>query len=265
MIGIFDSGYGGLSILQAIHRALPEYSTMYFGDNAHAPYGDKSDTEILGLTRQGVDTLFQKGCIIVILGCNTASAAALRRLQQEWLPSAWPDRRLLGILVPTVEAISVSLHSHVGVLATPHTVATAAYEREIHKLNPSIKVTQYACNNLAGMIERLGANNDAVQQEAKTCVEELIYSHPSAILLGCTHYEYIADYIASLLPRDTTLIRQPNIVAQCLKQYLSRHPELDTRIEKTGKRRYLTTGDPKEVSRKSNNLMASDHIAFAKY
>lgn len=254
MIGIFDSGYGGLTIARAIHQLLPEYSTMYLGDNARAPYGDRSDQEILEFTKQGVDTLFQRGCTVVILGCNTASAAALRILQQEWLPQVWPDKRILGILVPTVEAISSLPHEYVGVLATAHTVATNAYEREIHKLNPSIQVTQHACSNLAGMIELFGAEDEQVKQEADRCVEGLI-SPLDAVLLGCTHYEFIASYIQSLLPLETALIRQPDIVAQSLHDYLSRHPEIDSRIDKTGKRTYLTTGDPVEVSCKSTQLM----------
>lgn len=254
MIGIFDSGYGGLTVLRAIHNALPSYATVYLGDNARAPYGDKTDEEILEYTRQGVETLFHRGCTIVILGCNTASAAALRKLQQEWLPVAYPQRRILGIVVPTVEAISALPHEHVGVLATAHTVATRAYEREIHKLNPAITVTQYACNNLAGMIEANGAESEAVKQEAKKCVESLI-SSPQAVLLGCTHYEFIADYIASLLPEGTALIRQPNIVANSLQGYLTRHPELESQLIKTAERTYLTTGNPEEVSRKSTQLM----------
>lgn len=261
MIGVFDSGYGGLAILRAINRALEEYSTIYFGDNAHAPYGDRGDEEILELTRHGVEVLFQKGCVVVVLGCNTASAAALRKLQQQWLPNVWSDRRILGILVPTVEAISVLPHERVGVLATQHTVATNAYEREIHKLNPNIQVTQYACNNLAGMIESLGADNESVQKEAARCVRALVSSsQPNAVLLGCTHYDFIADYIQSLLPPNTSLIRQPDIVAKSLQDYLSRHTEIASHIEKTGKRTYLTTGDPVEVSKKSMELLGESLI-----
>lgn len=260
MIGIFDSGYGGLTIARAIHRALPEYSTMYLGDNARAPYGERSDEEILEFTKQGVDALFKKGCVVVILGCNTASAAALRKLQQEWLPSAYPDRKILGILVPTVEAISVLTNRHIGVLATAHTVATGAYKREVYKLNPNIQVTQYACNNLAGMIERFGAEDELVKQEAAACVAEL-GSPLDAVLLGCTHYDFIADYIASMLPKNTTLIRQPDILAQSLKKYLARHPEIDSRIEKTGEHTYLTTENAEEVSAKSTKLMG-ENISF---
>src|SRR3989338_1687705 len=265
MIGIFDSGYGGLTIARVIHQALPEYSTIYLGDNARAPYGERSDAEILEFTKQGVDTLFQRGCVLVILGCNTASAAALRILQQQWLPQMWPDKRILGILVPTVEAISSLPHEHVSVLATAHTVATNAYEREIHKLNSNIQVTQHACTNLAGMIESFGADDERVQESAKRCVDGFV-SPPArggagvggsidAVLLGCTHYDFVADYIQSLLPPETVLIRQPNIVAKSLQDYLFRHPEIDSCMDKTGNRTYLTTGNLTEVSIKSTRLL----------
>lgn len=256
MIGVFDSGYGGLTILRCITRALPKYSTTYFGDNARAPYGERSDEEILEYTRQGVDLLFQQGCILVVLGCNTASAAALRELQQEWLPVAYPDRRILGIVVPTIEAISILPHETVGVLATAHTVATNAYEREIHKLNPNIHVVQYACNNLAGMIEELGVEDEQVQQNAKKCVEGLLsLAVPNAILLGCTHYEFIAEYISSLIPEKVQLIRQPELVARSLADYLTRHSEIDARMTKEGGRKYLTSGEAVQVSGKSTQLM----------
>jgi glutamate racemase len=256
MIGVFDSGYGGLTILQGIHCALPEYSTIYFGDNSRAPYGERSDEEIIEFTRQGVELLFQQGCIVVVLGCNTASAAALRKLQQEWLPHAYPDRRILGILVPTVEVISTLPHEKIGVLATAHTVATNAYEREIHKLNSNIEVIQYACNNLAGMIEVFGAEDERVQQDAEKCVYGLLsVAMPNAILLGCTHYEFIAEYISSLIPKETTVIRQPELVAESLMHYLARHPEIDARMTKEGKKIYLTSGNVGEVSTKSSNLM----------
>lgn len=262
MIGVFDSGYGGLTILRAIHRALLEYSTMYLGDNAHAPYGVLSDEEILELTRRGVEILFQKGCTLVILGCNTASAAALHKLQQEWLPRAYPNNKILGIIVPTVEAISTTSHKTVGVLATSHTVATGAYETEIHNRNKDIKVVQYACSNLAGIIEKLGVENPRAHKEAKNHVERFLAlePHPDAVLLGCTHYDLIAEYIRTLLPPNTQLIRQPEIVAKSLGEYLVRHPEIESQVEKTGKRVYFTTGNPEEVSKKSSELMGEPTV-----
>lgn len=263
MIGIFDSGYGGLTILDAIKRALPQYSYVYFGDNGHAPYGPKSDEEIFVLTKKGVETLFNKGCNLVILGCNTASASALRKLQQEWLPIQYPQKKILGIIVPTIEAMEGLAHDTVGVLATQHTVATGVYEIEANKRSMGTKVVQYACNNLAGMIEQYGATDEAVISEVRRCVADLLHQipHPDAVLLGCTHYEFVAEAIAKLLPHGTNLIRQPEIVATSLKNYLERHPEIGQIVDKTGKRAYFTTGNPEEVSRTSEELMG-EKISF---
>ncbi|MCE9643336.1 MAG: glutamate racemase [Candidatus Andersenbacteria bacterium] len=263
MIGIFDSGYGGLTILDACKKALPEYSYIYVGDNAHAPYGPKTDEEIFALTKQGVEQLFQKGCNLVILACNTASASALRRLQQEWLPSAHPDKKVLGIIVPTAEAVSNHEYKTIGILATQHTVATGVYEKEIQKRNSSISITDQACNNLAGMIEQYGVDDEWVSLEIAQCVHQLLEKtpNPDAVLLGCTHYELIAEKIQRLLPEKTALIRQQKLVAQSLKNYLERHPELEPHLQKTGTCQYFTTGNPQEVSQKSSSLMG-DEVVF---
>ncbi len=253
VIGVFDSGYGGLTIFQKLIETFPEYSFTYLGDNARAPYGNKSVEEIIEYTKQGVDALFQRGCTIVILGCNTASAVALRDLQQNWLPTAWPDRKLLGIVVPTIEQITTTADPvTVGILATERTVASGAYEHEIQKRNPHVRVFQFSCTNLAGMIELYGARDSSVQAEATSCVQQLLLTiptaAPSAVLLGCTHYELIADTIAAALPQGTTLLHQPTIVAKSLQDYLSRHPEIESRLEKKGTYTYLTTGNAEEVT-----------------
>ncbi len=254
MIGVFDSGYGGLTILREIQRELPKYATMYLGDNARAPYGEKSAEEIIEYTKQGVDMLFSRGCAIVIFGCNTASAVALRHLQQTWLLSAWPTKKLLGIVVPTIEQITgdSSITGTIGVLATKRTVQSGAYEQEIHKRRPNIRMVQVACNNLAGAIEEYGPGDIRVQQEAIACVQRLQKASPlSAVLLGCTHYELIADTIKKALPKETKLFHQPSIVAKSLKEYLARHSEIDVHIEKTREHVYLTTGDPEKVSKQA--------------
>ncbi len=263
MIGVFDSGYGGLTIFRELVAKFPEYSFMYLGDNAHAPYGNKSEADIIEYTKQGAEELFRRGCVLVILGCNTASAVALRQLQQEWLPNVWPDRKLLGIVVPTIEQITETRTPlSVGVLATGRTVASNAYEHEIQKRNSGITVTQVACNNLAGMIESLGTENTEVVREARACVQTLLKNGGvDAVLLGCTHYELIADSIASALPAITTLFHQPSIVAKSLKDYLMRHSEIDSRIGKTGERIYLTTGDPEIISRQSG-MYVGEQVQF---
>ena len=257
MIGVFDSGYGGLTIFRELSKTLPEYSLVYVGDNARAPYGNKTAEEITEYTKQGVDELFKRGCMLVILGCNTASAVALRKLQQEWLPQAWPNKKLLGIVVPTIEQItSATTPITVGILGTTQTIESHAYEHEIQKRNPNITVIEHACSNLAGMIESHGSKNTEVVQEVNTCVQGLLEKGTiDAVLLACTHYELIADSIAQALPEETTLYHQPSIVADSLKDYLKRHQEIDSRIEKAGKRIYLTTGNPEEVSAKSTSFI----------
>ena len=265
MIGVFDSGYGGLTILDAIKKQLPQYSYIYLGDNAHAPYGPKTDEEIFELTKRGVEQLFQKGCSLVILACNTASASALRRLQQEWLPNTHPNKKILGIIVPTAEAVSNHEYKTIGILATQHTVNTGVYEKEIHKRNPEITIIDQACNNLAGMIEQFGVEDRRVEEEIKNCVEGLLAQAASssidAVLLGCTHYELIAEKIQKLLPENTALIRQPEIVAQSLGEYLLRHPELESKLQASRTCQYFTTGNPEEVSKKSS-LLSNQEIIF---
>lgn len=259
MIGVFDSGYGGLTIFRQLIQTFPDHSFIYLGDNGHAPYGNKSVKEIIAYTKQGVDELFRRGCVLVILGCNTASAVALRELQQRWLADAWPDRKLLGIVVPTVEQITqdASLKS-VGVLGTDRTVESRAYEHEIQKRNSQITVTQHACSTLAGKIEKLGSLNTEVVQEAQACVAGLLEKGDmEAVLLGCTHYELIGDSIGKALPDGIRLFHQPSIVAKSLQDYLVRHPEIDVRMERTGNRRYLTTGNPEIVSSHSGEYMGT--------
>ncbi|OGY35187.1 MAG: hypothetical protein A3E36_00735 [Candidatus Andersenbacteria bacterium RIFCSPHIGHO2_12_FULL_45_11b] len=289
MIGVFDSGYGGLAILRALRSRLPDYSYAYLGDNAHAPYGPKPDEEIFELTKQGVEQLFQKGCNLVILGCNTASASALRRLQQEWMSITHPAKKILGIIVPTAEAVSGHHFETIGILATQHTVSTGAYEKEIHKLNPEIKIIQQPCNNLAGIIEQYGADDERVVEEVKVCIKTLCTrsTPPSlplvragddasppyeggarggfvdAILLACTHYEFVADTIQRLLPKRTILIRQPEIVAQSLESYLDRHPEIEKKLNKKTGCQYFTTGNQQDVSAKSSSLMQEEVVFTA--
>ncbi len=262
MIGVFDSGYGGLTIFRELIEQFPEHSFIYFGDNARAPYGSKSPEEIFEYTKQGADELFRRGCALVILGCNTASAVALRTLQQTWLPHAWSTKRLLGIVVPTIEQITEADFQRVGVLATERTVQSHTYEFEIQKRNPNITVAEVACKSLAGKIESLGSGNTEVVREVNACVQDLLgRGSVDAVLLGCTHYELVADRIAEALPPGTKLFHQPSIVAKSLKDYLKRHPEIDSRIEKTGERIYVTTGDPEQVSRNVGEFMGRN-ISF---
>ena len=251
MIGIFDSGDGGLPTLKAVRGVLPQYDYVYLGDHARAPYGPRSQEEIFEFTWQGVKFLFDQGCVLVVLACNTASANALRRIQQERLPETFPDRRVLGILVPTVEQIaSTEGSSTVLVLGTSATINSQAYVIEVEKRDPKRRVIQQACPELVPLIE-MGASQDRLKEVVARYLEpyRTVLSAGDAVVLGCTHYELIQDLIAEHLPDGVKLFGQSAILAQSLKNYLERHPELESRITREASVRYLTTGDPAKLSR----------------
>ena len=255
MIGVFDSGFGGLTILAELKKQLPQYDYVYLGDNANAPYGEKSQEEIRSLTRQGVQTLFEAGAEIVILGCNTASAAALRYLQQSWLKKNYPNKKILGIIVPTIEQVTGTAWRHtepittpiseevftVGVLATPATVMSGTYPEEIHKRNASVHVVQQSCAGLVDTIE--SGKKEKTQQLMRGCIDGLFEQAPQiqAVLLGCTHYELISQQIAGYLGHHIRLYHQPSIVAQSLQQYLARHSDIKQRLEAGGSISLYTT------------------------
>ncbi|HLD18312.1 MAG TPA: glutamate racemase [Patescibacteria group bacterium] len=260
MIGIFDSGYGGLLILRALMKALPDYSFVYFGDNARAPYGPRTKEEIFQFTLEGVEFLFDQGCEIVILGCNTATAAALRRIQQEILPRRYPEKRVLGILAPTVEAISGLSMKNVAILATQATVESGAYVREIQKRNPAACVFQQACPSLVPLIES-GAPEQKVDAAIQGYFHELEKSLPEAdlssldaVLLGCTHYGLVSHLFRRHLSENITLFDQGEITAHSLVDYLARHPEMNTRLKKNEERLFFTSGDPEEVSKNTKKF-----------
>ncbi|MEX0649740.1 MAG: glutamate racemase [Candidatus Andersenbacteria bacterium] len=273
MIGIFDSGYGGLTIARALMDALPQYSYVYLGDNARAPYGQRSREEILQFTTQGIEYLFAQGCEVVILACNTASANALRAIQQHFLPSKYPHKRVLGIVVPTIEQITgvpwrhvepihqalESEQATVGILATEQTVNSGAYEIEITKRNPNIFVAQQACN---GLVEAIEANDsEKIEKLIEQAITELYQKIPSyhppisALLLGCTHFELITDGIKAHLPKDTHVYGQPEIVASSFVQYLKRHPEIQGKLTRIPARQFYTTGNPEEVADNASRYM----------
>lgn len=262
MIGVFDSGHGGLTVLRSFVDQLPTESFLYFGDHAAAPYGPRSSAEIVDLTRRAVDHLFNQGCRLVILACNTASAVSLRTLQQEWLPKAWPGRRILGVLVPTVEAITnVPWHIKrvpllaeqrprtVGIFATQRTVDSNAYVEEVLKRAPSIRILQQACPELAALIEA-GADPVVVRPAIAGYVANLRGNlngdNLEAVILGCTHYPLVAPIFRDMLPADTLLLSQPAVTARGLKAYLHRRPEF--RSTQKSCRKFITTGDPKRVT-----------------
>lgn len=246
-IGIFDSGYGGLTILHGIRQLLPEYDYLYLGDNARAPYGPRSFDVVYEFTRQAVVKLFEMGCHLVILGCNTASAKALRTIQQNDLPKIDPERRVLGIIRPTAEVIgNLTTSKHVGVLATEGTIKSESYDLEIHKLFPDIKVSGVACPFWVPLVEYNEADSPGADYFVKKRIDEIMRKDPDidTIILGCTHYPLLMPKILKYLPAGVRVVPQGEYVAESLKQYLERHPNIEAKCSKGAGVHYLTTENP---------------------
>ncbi len=243
-IGIFDSGYGGLTIYNEINKLLPQYDYLYLGDNARTPYGTRSFDVVYEFTRQAVYYLFQQGCQLVILACNTASAKALRTIQQVDIPSIDPNRRVLGIIRPTVECIGeVTQSRHVGVLATEGTIKSLSYPLEIRKLFPDIEVTGEACPMWVPLVETNEYKGPGADYFVKRHIDNLLERDPEidTIILGCTHYPMLLEKIRQYTPHGVTLLTQGSAVATSLKSYLNRHPNIDTLCTKGGTTLFCTT------------------------
>ncbi len=250
-IGVFDSGYGGLTILHGIRQRLPEYDYMYLGDNARAPYGSRSFEVVYQFTRQAVLKLFDMGCQLVILGCNTASAKALRSIQQRDLPEWDPDRRVLGIIRPTAEVIgNLTTSRHVGLLATPGTILSGSYELEIAKLFPDIKLSGVGCPLWASIVEAGEADSPGADYFVKKRIDMLLRKDPDidAIILGCTHYPLLMNSIVTHVPPGVRIIPQGEYVANSLRSYLDRHKTLDAMLTRGGGCQYLTTESEEKFS-----------------
>ncbi|MDO4819658.1 MAG: glutamate racemase [Prevotella sp.] len=243
-IGVFDSGYGGLTILREIRRLLPEYDFVYLGDNARAPYGNRSFDVVYNFTREAVKTLFDMGCPLVILACNTASAKALRTIQQHDLPLWDAERRVLGVIRPTAEVIGhLSQSRHVGVVATPGTILSESYRLEINKLYPDIVVNAHACPMWVPLVENSETESAGADYFVKKDIDALFAMDAmiDTVILGCTHYPLLLDKIRKYVPQGTTIIPQGEYVATSLCDYLHRHPEMDSRLTKSGECHYFTT------------------------
>ncbi len=243
-IGIFDSGYGGLTILHGLRQLLPQYDYMYLGDNARAPYGSRSFEVVYKFTRQAVLKLFSMGCHLVILGCNTASAKALRSIQQRDIPELDPTRRVLGIIRPTAEVIgNITKSNHVGLLATEGTIKSQSYDLEIAKLWPDIKVSGVACPLWAAIVEANEADSPGADYFVKKRIEQLMRKDADIdiIILGCTHYPLLMNSIVKNLPDGVRVVPQGMYVAESLKNYLKRHQDVDKMITQGGTCQYLTT------------------------
>ncbi|WP_106829473.1 glutamate racemase [Parabacteroides pacaensis] len=250
-IGIFDSGYGGLTILEKIKTLLPQYDYLYLGDNARAPYGPRSFEVVYQFTRQAVEALFKNGCQLVILACNTASAKALRTLQQRDLPLWDTSRRILGIIRPTAEIIDVvSKTKHVGILGTVGTISSGSYTMEIQKLYSHVVVTGEACPMWVPLVENNEFNAPGADYFVEKHLSNILKKDSliDTLILGCTHYPLLIHKIKENLSPDITVISQGEYVASSLKDYLFRHPEIDIKLTKNGTCKFLTTESAEKFS-----------------
>ena len=255
-IGVFDSGYGGLTILKEIVSQLPTYDYLYLGDNARAPYGTQSFDTVYRYTLQCVKWFFGQGCPLVILACNTASAKALRTIQQNDLPGLDHEKRVLGVIRPTSEIIGkFSKTGHVGIMGTTGTVQSKSYLIEIEKFYPEITVSQEACPEWVSLVEKNEHLSDEADYFVKKHIDDLIKNDTDidAILLACTHYPLLLDKILKYLPSEISVISQGKIIAESLEGYLERHPEIVARCTKQERRKFYTTGEPEDFN---NNASA---------
>ena len=264
-IGIFDSGYGGLTILHGIRQLLPQYDYLYLGDNARAPYGPHSFDVVYEFTRQAVNHLFGMGCPLVILACNTASAKALRTIQQNDLPKTDdPTRRMLGIIRPTAEAIgALTTTRHVGVLATEGTIKSGSYDLEIRKLHPDIAVTGVACPLWVPLVENNEADSPGADYFVKKRIDQVMRADPliDTIILGCTHYPLLMPKILKYTPRGVLIVPQGEYVAASLDDYLQRHSDLEKRCSKGATVRFLTTENPEKFSHQAQFFLKEEVVA----
>ena len=243
-IGVFDSGYGGLTILSEIQALMPQYDYYYLGDNSRAPYGSRSFDVVYEFTKQAVQALFDMGCNLVILACNTASAKALRTIQQKDLPLINPDKRVLGVIRPTVEMISnITKSRHVGVVGTAGTIQSESYPIEIHKLFPDITVIGEACPMWAPLVENRAHESEGADYFIKENINNILAKDPliDTLILGCTHYPLLLNKIKSFLPPTINIISQGEYIARSLQNYMERHPQMENACTKGGTTRYYTT------------------------
>ena len=257
-IGVFDSGYGGLTILDKIREVLPEYDYIYLGDNARAPYGTRSFEVVYEFTRQAVNKLFDMGCHLVILAGNTASAKALPSIQMNDLPQIDPARRVLGVIRPTVECIGeISKNQHIGVLATAGTIKSESYPLEIHKLFPEIQVSGTACPMWVSLVENNESQDEGADYFIRKYIDQLLSKDPQidTVILGCTHFPILLPKIRQYIPDHISVIAQGEYVAESLKDYLKRHPEMDAKCTKNGNCQFYTTEAEEKFSESASTFL----------
>ena len=257
MIGVFDSGFGGLTVLDALVERLPQYDFLYLADNARAPYGARSPDVVLRFTQEAVEWLFDQGCPLVVLACNTASARALRTLQQKYLPAHHPDRRILGVVRPSVEALAglppgalpgvthpTLASGQVAVLGTETTIGSDSFGLELRKLAPGLHLFQQSCPMWVPLVEAGELDGQGTEWFLHRYLDPVLELHPSRLLLACTHYPLLLSGIRRIVPSGVEILTQGGLVAERLEDWLRRHPEMEARLTKAGKVEYTTTDDP---------------------
>lgn len=268
-IGIFDSGLGGLTILDGIRHRMPQYDFIYLGDNARAPYGTRSFDVVYQFTLQAVKKLFSMGCPLIILACNTASAKALRSIQQKYLPQAFPNRRVLGVIRPTAEIVGTLTHSkHIGILATEGTIRSESYKLEIQKIYPETTVVGQACPMWVPLVENGEYDKPGADYFIQDSINKLLTadSKIDTIILGCTHYPLLLPKIKQYTPKGITLVPQGKYIAESLQNYLQRHQEMEYSITKNGTCQYFTTESNEKFSESAsiflNESIEAIHITL---
>ena len=249
MIGVFDSGFGGLTILKELIKVLPEYDYYYFGDNARAPYGNRSPEAVQGYTDEAIEFLFKKGCKLVLVACNTATGLSLRHSQQKYLVTEeYKNHKILGVILPQVEsAIKVSKNNQIGVVGTRGTINSKSFDIEFHKLNPDLKIFSQACPLLTPIIEEGWENKVEARMILKKYLKPLQNTQIDTLVLGCTHYPVMHKYFKRYMGKHVKIINPGMEVANSLKNYLARHPEVDEKLEKNSNLTITTSDDPERL------------------
>lgn len=240
-IGVFDSGFGGLQILKHIIKELPEYDYVYLGDTARVPYGSRSQEVVLKFVTQAVDFLFKKDCQLIIFACNTASAKALRKIQREYLPKHYPDRKVLGVVVPAAEEAAKKSKNNIGVIATSGSVALGVFVRELRKINKNLKICQQACPLLVPIVESGEEKSEITGIMLRKYLKSLIKNKIDTLILGCTHYGFLGNKIRKIVGKKVNIIAEEKIIGKKLKNYFERHPEIENKLNKNGKRSFYST------------------------
>lgn len=259
MIGIFDSGFGGLTILKQLKKDLGEYDYIYLGDNARAPYGNKSQGSIYNHTVEGVDFLFKKGAELVILACNTASSKALKKIQREWLPKNYPDKKVLGVIVPMIEASleenNINLkNKKIGVIGTSATINSGVYAIELKKINPALEIHNQACPLLVPLVEEGWIKRKETRMILRYYLRGLKQKRINNLILACTHYPLLQKQIEQIMGKQIKILNTPKIISEKLKTYLKNHKNIKEKLKKSGKIEFYTTDDTEKFRKLSQRF-----------